>query len=52
MVTAPSAPILPDTSSRCVIERAATLMTKQSSPVTWWASRISGVASTRSWNGL
>jgi hypothetical protein len=34
VVTEPSVPILPEISSRWLIERAATLMTKQSSPVT------------------
>lgn len=38
--------------SRSRIERATTLRTKQSSPVAWCASKISGVVSSRSWNGL
>ena len=51
VVTEPSPLIRPATSSRWRMERARTLRTKQSSPVTWWASMISGLVSSSVWNG-
>jgi hypothetical protein len=51
VVTEPRPAIRPVTSSRCRIDRASTFSTKQSSPVTWCASTISGVLSSNAWNG-
>src|SRR5882757_1349002 len=42
VVSGPRVEMRPVTSSRWRMERARTLRTKQSSPVTWWASMISG----------